>query len=168
MIAQAKVKETERLLAVGNLSQRRIAALVGVSRATVASIASGNRPDYEARMMARLEDNRPLGPLARCGGCGGMVYMPCLLCRVRAIKAHEHEVRRARRRDARERSLRRLLLAVRRAHWQRDDNGHVRRTRQRLSAADVEDSTCNDSRGDGPPLTLASSETPASRPHPGP
>lgn len=127
MIGMAKVKEAERLLAVGNLSQRRIAAMVGVSRATVASIASGTRPDYEARLLARLEDNQPLGPLARCGGCGGMVYMPCRLCHVRAIKALEQEVLRARRRDARERALRRLLLAVRRAHWQRDDDGHVRR-----------------------------------------
>ena len=59
MIAPAKVMETERLLAVGKLSQRKIAALVGVSRATVSAIAAGTRPDYEARRLARLDEERP-------------------------------------------------------------------------------------------------------------
>jgi transcriptional regulator with XRE-family HTH domain len=120
MIALAKVKETERLLATTELSQRKIAARVGISRATVAAIASGKHRDYEARLIARMEESQPLGPLARCAGCGGMVYMPCRLCKIRALKDRERQVLRAGRRAARELAVRRLLEAVRRAYWARE------------------------------------------------
>ncbi len=53
MLPLGKVKEAERLLARGGLSHRKIAALVGISRATVGAIAAGRRPDYEARWAAR-------------------------------------------------------------------------------------------------------------------
>jgi transcriptional regulator with XRE-family HTH domain len=120
MIALAKVKETERLLATTELSQRKIAARVGISRATVAAIASGKHRDYEARLIARMEESQPLGPLARCAGCGGMVYMPCRLCTIRALKNRERQMLRAGRRAARELAVRRLLEAVRRAYWARE------------------------------------------------
>ena len=48
MIAPGIVAEIRRLLAEEKLSQRKIGRLVGVSRGTVAAIASGTRPDYEA------------------------------------------------------------------------------------------------------------------------
>jgi hypothetical protein len=94
--------------------------VVGISRATVAGIASGKRPDYEARIRARMEDELPLGPLARCAGCGGLVYMPCRLCRVRALQDRRHELLRGRRKKLRELALRRLLLAIRREHLKRE------------------------------------------------
>jgi hypothetical protein len=119
MIALMKIKEAERLLAEGKLSHRKIALAVGISRATVGGIASGRRPDYEARQRARAVANEPLGPLARCPGCGGLVYMPCRLCTVRKMKVFEREVARAGRRHARELAQRRLLAAVRRASQQR-------------------------------------------------
>lgn len=120
MIALSKLKEAERLLALGTYSQRKVAALAGLSRATVKSIASGARPDYEARMEARLAANEPLGPLARCSSCGGMVHMPCRLCALERFCRERRELARASRRRAREHALRQLLAAVRRANWQRD------------------------------------------------
>jgi transposase len=114
MIAEAKICEVQRLLTVGGLSHRKIAKMVGISRATVGAIASGKRPDYEARRHARLEDYpETLGPLARCGGCGGLVYTPCRLCRVRAIKEKEFQAARLARRRVRREALRELLHQLR-------------------------------------------------------
>jgi len=84
MISPEIVQEIKRLLADGSYSGRQIARLVGVSRGTVAAIAQGKRPDYEALRAQREMGQQPLGPLERCPGCGGMVYMPCRLCRVRS------------------------------------------------------------------------------------
>ena len=92
MIAKGMVDEIKRLLAAGNLSQRKIAKQTGISRATVGAIASGKRPEYPARVPN--DDYRPAGPPVRCPGCGGRVYAPCQLCRVRAIKSKEQSRRR--------------------------------------------------------------------------
>jgi hypothetical protein len=115
MLALGKVKEVERLLAMGTLSYRRIAAAIGVSRATVSAIARGTRPNYEERVCSRLRKPEPLGPIERCPGCGGRVYMPCRLCRVRKLKAQEQATLRAMRREARKRKMTRLLAAVQKA-----------------------------------------------------
>lgn len=88
MIEPAKVAVIERLLVDPTLSQRKIAKMVGVSRATVAGIANGTRPDYASRT-ARGYLHEPTGPVVRCPGCGGRVYSPCHLCRVRRIVAEE-------------------------------------------------------------------------------
>ncbi len=120
MIALMKIKEAERLLAEGKLSHRKIAKAVGISRATVGAIASGRRPDYEARRRARASQVEPLGPLARCPGCGGLVHMPCRLCSLRNAKAYEQDVACAHRRRARELAAKRLLAAVRAARRDRE------------------------------------------------
>ncbi len=82
MLAAKTVAEIQRLLDGKTLSQRRIAALLGVSRGSVAAIASGKR---RAVLAEECDDVPPehSGPPARCAGCGGLVYMPCLLCRLR-------------------------------------------------------------------------------------
>jgi hypothetical protein len=87
MIEQTKVEQIQRMLTDERLSQRKIAKLTGVSRATVAGVADGSRPDYSARQVERqtLLDE-PTGPPVRCPGCGGRVYAPCRLCRVRRLK----------------------------------------------------------------------------------
>ncbi len=87
MIASEVVDEIKRLLNEGNLSQRRIARQVGVSRGTVHAIARGKRPDYRTRRREQ-EDGfvAARGPWDRCPTCGGMVQMPCLACRVRAMR----------------------------------------------------------------------------------
>ena len=101
MIALSKFQETQRLLALGGLSQRKIAVMVGISRATVGAIAQGKYRDREARQRDRSDDFVPNGPLERCPSCGGMVYLPCLVCRVRKIKDQEQRMLRAARRGAR-------------------------------------------------------------------
>ena len=120
MIALGKVKEIERLLAQGGLSQRKIALQVGVSRATVSAIVTGSRPDYQARARAIADVALPNGPLGHCPTCGATVYLPCRLCHVRQKMREEEELLTARRRQAREKAIRRLLHKVRLAHWQRD------------------------------------------------
>jgi hypothetical protein len=138
MIAMSKFEEAQRLLALGTLSQRKIAAKVGISRATVGAIASGKFQDREARQRARAEAEEliPAGPLVRCAGCGGRVLMPCLLCRVRGLNEKEQNDRRAARRRQRERDLRQLLHAARHAQWQRDARDRHARPNY-LPAADV-------------------------------
>ena len=84
MITPALTDEVRRLLQCQNLSQRKIARQLGISRGTVNAIASGKRAD---RPPCRPEPILPpAGPLARCAGCGGLVQLPCLLCQVRALK----------------------------------------------------------------------------------
>ena len=78
------VREIRRLLAEDRLSQKNIAAVLGVSRTTVHVIASGKRPDYESRDEEEPEEEPPIGPPQRCHGCGNLVLPPCRLCRVRA------------------------------------------------------------------------------------
>jgi transcriptional regulator with XRE-family HTH domain len=114
MIAPEKVTEVARLLSDGVWSQRRIAKIVGVSRAVVGEIAAGTRPDYEARRLAREEElHEPLGPKARCPSCGGTVYLPCRLCKIRAAKDADREATRERRRNERLAAMRRLLWVLR-------------------------------------------------------
>jgi hypothetical protein len=82
MLAAKIVAEVRRLLETKTHSQRRIAALLGISRGSVAAIALGRRrePQAKAAGEAVFEDS---GPPTRCSGCGAMVHMPCLLCRLR-------------------------------------------------------------------------------------
>jgi len=95
MISLGVVDQIKRLLEEGDLSQRKIARQVGVSRGTVNAIARGKRPDYEARGRDREDDVvAPGGPPARCPTCGGMVEMPCLACRVRAMRESRRRPRR--------------------------------------------------------------------------
>jgi transcriptional regulator with XRE-family HTH domain len=83
MIAPQIVADVRRLLTEELLSQRKIARLTGVSRSTIAAIASGKRPDYELLRQLRENDwEEPTGPAVRCPGCGNRVYMPCQLCRI--------------------------------------------------------------------------------------
>ena len=95
MIPPAIVEEARRLLAGGELSQRKIAALLKISRGTIGAIALGRRPDYPPPDEAD-EDPGNLQPPVRCRGCGGLVYAPCRLCRVRAAKARQQTAARLR------------------------------------------------------------------------
>jgi transcriptional regulator with XRE-family HTH domain len=86
MIDANVVGEVQNLLAAGEMSQRAIARILGISRGTVDAIAAGKRPDYEAIRRSRQENetgDEPIGPPMRCPTCGGLVYMPCRLCAVR-------------------------------------------------------------------------------------
>ena len=89
MLSLNCVLEIRRLLDEGRLSQRKIAAHLGVSRATVGLIATGQRPlvgreqSSEPSSWDYYHDQLP----SRCRQCGGMVFQPCVLCRVRALRA---------------------------------------------------------------------------------
>ncbi|MEM6329159.1 MAG: hypothetical protein AAF790_02805 [Planctomycetota bacterium] len=72
------VREICRMLDEGELSQRKIAAKLGVSRGTVGALATGRRGRYGREPDAEQEI---AGPPQRCGGCGMKVTMPCVYCR---------------------------------------------------------------------------------------
>jgi predicted XRE-type DNA-binding protein len=83
MLAAAVIDEIRELLSAGELSQRRIAHRLAVSRGTVNAVAQGKRPD---RRTARAKINGfvpPSGPPSWCAGCGHLVQMPCLACFLR-------------------------------------------------------------------------------------
>jgi len=94
MLPLATIQRIDRLLRDGKVSQRKIARQVGVSRGTVAAVASGRRglygkePEDEAsRSLA------PQSPPKRCPGCGFLVYMPCLVCRARGHRRQRKMLR---------------------------------------------------------------------------
>ena len=86
MIGPAVIEEIQRLLAEDDLSQRKIAKVMKVSRGTVAAVAHGKRHPRDPR--AKSQDEGPTGPARRCPGCGGMAATPCLACRIRELSPH--------------------------------------------------------------------------------
>jgi hypothetical protein len=84
MLSIAIVEQIDRLLKDGQVSQRKIAKQLGVSRGTVAAIASGRRGLYgkEPDSLASASLT-PHSPPVRCPECGCLIYMPCLVCRAR-------------------------------------------------------------------------------------
>ena len=81
MIAPEVIGEIERLLKRGELSHRKIAIQLGVSRGTVNSVANGKRAERNARRANRHEWlTPPSGLPRRCPSCGRLVQMPCLAC----------------------------------------------------------------------------------------
>jgi hypothetical protein len=88
MIAPHLVEQVQQLLGRGKLSHRKIARITGVSRGTIAAIASGKRC-IRPRTIVYWEDEPvvPDVPPQRCPDCGGMVFMPCRVCRTRKAMA---------------------------------------------------------------------------------
>ena len=94
MIATTVVEEIRRMLTERRLSQRKIAAVVGVSRGTVNAIARGRRLSCPPRRGPAAEGFQPpSGPHLRCPGCGGKVQMPCLACYVRTVARNASPLR---------------------------------------------------------------------------
>jgi transcriptional regulator with XRE-family HTH domain len=94
MVTVEVIAEIRMLLALKTHSQRHIARLLGVSRGTVAAIASGRRQEtpQETPLPEPCDDDtddteEQSDPPMRCPGCGGLVYIPCLLCRLRERRA---------------------------------------------------------------------------------
>jgi hypothetical protein len=85
MIPVEKLEEIRALLAEGKLSQRAIARKVGVSRGTVAAIASRKRPCYERRLAE--DPSATSRRRGRCPTCRAIVLLPCLACLVRQLLA---------------------------------------------------------------------------------
>jgi len=93
MLSLAVVEEIRRLLDEGQLSQRKIALKLNVSRGTVGAIASGRRGVYGSEPKSTEPTLCCLElPPERCTGCGAMVYMPCVLCRAREFRARQESI----------------------------------------------------------------------------
>jgi len=80
------VEEIDRLLKEGQLSQRRIAERLGVSRGTVSAIANGQRGLYGRSPEEEGAASGPASPAERCPKCGFLVHLPCLVCRTREYR----------------------------------------------------------------------------------
>ena len=79
MLPLAKVQEIKRLLDEGDLSQRRIAKQLEVSRGVVAAIANGRR-GLHGRESTHRDEDLELGPPERCPKCGHLgAHALCLL-----------------------------------------------------------------------------------------
>jgi hypothetical protein len=87
MLLPETVAEIHEMLAEGKLSQRQIAKVAGVSRATVNAIARGRRLELPPRDTTDDDLFPCLPPPIRCRGCGARVHPPCRVCRIRAILA---------------------------------------------------------------------------------
>ena len=90
MIPASVIRLVERLLALGNLSRRAIAAKTGVSKSTVCEVAAGRitSADRHAREkgMRPARRNQTAIPEQRCPVCGAMcVEAPCRTCLVRNL-----------------------------------------------------------------------------------
>jgi transposase len=96
MIDRIIIAEAARLLFANELSQRQIAARLGISRGTVLAISRQRRPlDLQRKQRAdhpRTKEERRLaervtlraGQLPeRCPECRNLVLMPCQICKGR-------------------------------------------------------------------------------------
>ena len=97
MLSIAVVQEIRRLLDERQMSQRAIALKLGVSRAIVSSMASGQRGlfgrepgDQPERVSPKHETSLPI----RCRSCGGMIHAPCRLCEAREFRRRTMLLRR--------------------------------------------------------------------------
>lgn len=95
MLKRARVLEIRRLLDEGELSQRKIALRVGVSRATIGAIASGKRALYASDDPPTDDADADPPETTRCRGCGALVTPPCVACA--AVRFRERESRLGRR-----------------------------------------------------------------------
>ena len=92
-ISDATADEIARLLAIGGLSQGKIAAATGVSRSLVGQIRRGERGARKRAIQIRRRRVKeelvpPSGPLVWCQECGVKVQMPCVACRTRSWMAN--------------------------------------------------------------------------------
>jgi hypothetical protein len=89
MLPTTLVHEIDRLLQEGELSHRKIAARLGVSRGTISAIASGRRGLYGKEPVDAHLLRVPSSPPTRCPHCGYRVYFPCNICRTRAHRRRQ-------------------------------------------------------------------------------
>ncbi len=89
MLPLKLVEEVRQLLDEGQLSQRKIAAQLRVSRGTVSALANGKRGLYGREPDPFGDLNHSVSPPERCPGCGARVFLPCVLCRVREHTARQ-------------------------------------------------------------------------------
>ena len=87
MIKNEIIKQINKLIKQGELSQRQIAKNLGVSRGTVQAVAHGKRTELlPTAMKSAAKWVVPTGQPKRCTHCGGCVKMPCLACQLFAMQ----------------------------------------------------------------------------------
>ena len=64
MLSVDRIQEVRRLLSQPELSQRTIARMTGVSRATIGAVASGRRPASDVGALLLAADNSDVSPPA--------------------------------------------------------------------------------------------------------
>src|SRR3954453_17360197 len=110
MLTTDLIREIDRLLQTGELSRRRIADHLGVSRGTANSVANGHR-GLHGRGPNSHYSPLPSSPPVRCGRCGYRVYLPFIICRVRDHKHRQQllQILAAQQRKTLEKSARRQM-----------------------------------------------------------
>jgi hypothetical protein len=93
MLSTSLVHEIDLLLNTGELSHRKIALRLGVSRGTVNAIASGRRGLHGRDEVKRRPPHLPTSQPTRCPQCGYRVYLPCLICDARSRQRPKRGVR---------------------------------------------------------------------------
>jgi hypothetical protein len=74
--------QIERGLVAGQVSHRRLAAELGISRGTVNAMAARTRPmDLSRRRALKRNPDLPLLSVGHCGRCGRRIELPCRACR---------------------------------------------------------------------------------------
>lgn len=81
MIETRRILHVWYLLNENKYSQRKIAALAGVSRGTVQNIAAG-KPLFRDTQEFEIQ---PQGDFIRCPQCGGKTRMPCTYCAISKV-----------------------------------------------------------------------------------
>lgn len=94
MLTTSMVHEIDRLLKEGQLSQRKIAARLGVSRGIVGSIASGRRGLHGVDAAQADDDSASAfhSVPIRCPRCGYRVFDPCQVCRARDHQRRQRQM----------------------------------------------------------------------------
>lgn len=87
-LTKNKIQKIQHLLTEGNLSRRRIAKKLRVSRVMVYEIAYGLKIVKQKAEPEEWEVNRTGKPFVRCPLCGAKIQMPCTLCLIRNILKH--------------------------------------------------------------------------------
>lgn len=93
MLSQSLVREIDRLLREGKMTQLAIGRKLGVSRGTVNAIANGRRRLHGRESDAGNSNEEAIDRLPeRCTRCGHTVELPCRICRSRAAREREREL----------------------------------------------------------------------------
>src|SRR5262245_3746820 len=89
MLPTALINEIDALIRQAELSHRKIALQLHVSRGVVSAIANGRRGLYGKEEKAKYSPLAPSSPAVRCPKCGYRVHPPCLICLVRERRQRE-------------------------------------------------------------------------------
>lgn len=86
MYSETFIRQVQSLLAEGNMTQREIAAAVGVCRNTVARVNAGERAAVPNLIKNRRPKELSKGEVKWCSGCQNWIsIVPCVYCAAMAL-----------------------------------------------------------------------------------